>query len=334
MERIIKLKPIFEDVSYQDEIEKKIIELFRKEFYLPIISLLNEDKKILNSNTNAIRQAISSGKIFYSNGKFQGKFTSSISKKLIEYGAKWNSINSTYSIKLEKLPMDIRSEISISKARFEEKLNKIDKNLSNFNTNEMINKLNISLIFDKNLLKIDKEFQESIKSITIIPRLSKVQREKIAKDWQYNMELDIKKFSDAQVVDLREVVQDNVFKTGNRREALVKGFMHSYNVTESKAKFWARQETNLLMAKFKETKYVEAGVPEYEWRCVHMPHQPTPKTPYKDGEVRYAHGVLEGKIFKWSDPPVTTPPGQIQRRNNPGQDYNCRCFALPIVRFK
>ena len=88
------------------------------------------------------------------------------------------------------------------------------------------------------------------------------------------------------------------------------------------------------MAKYKETKYVAAGVPEYRWGCVKMPHQSSPQAIYKPGDVRYSHGILEGKIFSWNNPPITTPPGEPERRNNPGQDYNCRCFAIPIVRFK
>ena len=137
--------------------------------------------------------------------------------------------------------------------------------------------------------------------------------------------------TEEEIPKLRKIVQDNAF-SGVRRENLVQGFIDSYGVSQSKAKFWARQETNLLMAKYKETKYVEAGVPEYKWACVHMPHQSSPQTIYKPGEVRYSHGILEGKIFSWSNPPITTAPGQKQRMNNPGQDYNCRCFAIPFIR--
>jgi len=334
MEKIIRLKPILEDTSYYDKIEKRIKELFKKEFYYPLLNLLDVEKKIINSVDDNLKKAIMSGKIYYSNGKFHGKFTSSISKQLVKYGAEWNKKDSTYSIKIEDLPMDIRSSISLSQRRYDERLNGIDKKLSNFDINSMLSKLNIAPIFDENINKVDKTFEESIKSITVVPRLSKNQRSRIAQEWQNNLELYIKNFADEQTRDLRKKVQDNVFVKGNRRESLIKGFMESYNVTENKAKFWARQETNLLMAKYKETKYTEAGVNEYEWRCVHMPHQPSPNAIYKAGEVRYSHGILEGKIFSWKDPPVTTPPGQSQRRNNPGQDYNCRCFALPIVRFK
>lgn len=334
MDKIIKLKPIKEDISYYDEIEKRIIKLLREEFYYPLLHILNIDKKIMNSIDESVKKAISSSKIYYSNGKFYGKFSSAISKQLIEYGAKWDDKNSTYSIEFNKLPMDVRITISIQKARFDEKLKEIDKSLEDTNVNEIVKKLNISPILDENIDKVDKTFQESVKSIKVVPRLSKGQRQRIAKEWQTNMGLYIKKFTEAQIVDLRKDVQENVFVKGNRREALVNMFMDSYNVSVSKAKFWARQETNLLMAKYKQTKYEEAGVPEYEWRCVHMPHQLSPTEEYKPGEVRYSHGILEGKIFRWSDPPVTTPPGQPERRNNPGQDYNCRCFALPIVRFK
>jgi SPP1 gp7 family putative phage head morphogenesis protein len=96
-------------------------------------------------------------------------------------------------------------------------------------------------------------------------------------------------------------------------------------VSANKAKFLARQETSLMTTKLKETRYREAGVNEYKWKTV---------AGSKLHPVRPSHKILEGRIFRWDDPPITTPPGEAVRRNNPGQDYNCRCFAQPIVRFK
>ncbi|MDR1706162.1 MAG: hypothetical protein LBS19_15970 [Clostridiales bacterium] len=37
---------------------------------------------------------------------------------------------------------------------------------------------------------------------------------------------------------------------------------------------------------------------------------------------------LNGKKFSWSDPPVVD--GRSGRRCHPGQDYQCRCAALPV----
>ena len=40
-----------------------------------------------------------------------------------------------------------------------------------------------------------------------------------------------------------------------------------------------------------------------------------------DSKVRLSHRRNEGKIFRWDTPPPT---------GHPGQDYNCRCLALPF----
>lgn len=123
---------------------------------------------------------------------------------------------------------------------------------------------------------------------------------------------------------LRKQVMAAAFR-GNRYDALVKTIQRSYGVTVSKAKFLAHQETNLLMAKFKETRYTDAGIVEYRWRCV---------TGSKLHPVRPSHKALDGKIFRFDDPPITTPPSEAPRRNNPGEDYGCRCTAVPVVRRK
>lgn len=330
----IELKPILEDKKYQDLIEKKILKLFIDELYNPIVIILNKQINITkNSISNVLHKALQTGKIYYAEGYFYGTFNSYISKELQELGAKWHSETKSYKIELSKLPIDTVSSIYLSKANFDEKLKKIDKKLEEINPENVAEKLNISSIFDKVLFSLEEDFKKSVKNITVTPQLTDRQRKKIADEWQNNMQLYIKNFTEEQIKDLRQKVSDNVF-SGVRRENLIKSFRESYGATYNKAKFWAHQETNLLMAKYKEVKYTDAGVPEYKWACVHMPHQKSPNAIYKPGEVRYSHGILEGKIFSWNDPPITTAPDQPQRRNNPGQDYNCRCFAIPVLRIK
>lgn len=330
----IELKPIKEDQSYQDLINNKILKLFIQELYYPLLSILNESiKTIKNSSTTNLERALLNNRVYYAEGQFFGKFNSYISKELQELGAKWDSKNSSYKLEESKVPITIRGVIALSKNTYNEKLKQIEKTLEEMSPTKISDKLNISKILDKNLFTIEKDFAQSIKNITVEPQLTDEQREKIADEWQNNMRLYIKNFTEEQIKDLRQKVSDNVF-SGIRRENLIKSFQENYLVTYNKSKFLARQETNLMMAKYKESKYVAAGIPEYKWACVKMPHQPSPQSIYKPGEVRYSHGILEGKIFSWNDPPVTTPPDQPQRRNNPGQDYRCRCFAIPILRKK
>ncbi len=41
----------------------------------------------------------------------------------------------------------------------------------------------------------------------------------------------------------------------------------------------------------------------------------------EDGKVRPAHAANHGKMFGWNSPPPTS---------HPGEDFNCRCWAMPI----
>jgi hypothetical protein len=48
----------------------------------------------------------------------------------------------------------------------------------------------------------------------------------------------------------------------------------------------------------------------------------------QDERVRERHAELNGKRFKWGDPPVVDI--QTGRRAESGEDYQCRCVALPV----
>jgi len=48
----------------------------------------------------------------------------------------------------------------------------------------------------------------------------------------------------------------------------------------------------------------------------------------KDGRVRPRHRALEGKFFRWDDPPVIDEKG---KRGHPGDADECRCIPEPVV---
>lgn len=90
----------------------------------------------------------------------------------------------------------------------------------------------------------------------------------------------------------------------------------SYNVSKSHARFIARDQMAKLNARITQQQQTDAGITEYVWRTV------------GDGRVRESHRHLNGKRFKYSDPPVVDP--KTGRRANPGEDYQCRCVALSV----
>ena len=99
-------------------------------------------------------------------------------------------------------------------------------------------------------------------------------------------------------------------------EALARQLERTLEVSRSRARFWAIDQTLKLNADVTETQHERLGVEEYVWRTS------------QDGDVREYHRRLNGRRFRYDDPPVVSKDG---RRENPGKDYRCRCHADPVL---
>ncbi len=322
------LPPIKETSSDFKEIEVEIIKVLRREIYHPLLREFEgpqapSKKWFKNAKDEALKAAIESGKITFNRGAFSGKFNAETTKELKLLGATWDRSTSSFRINRSMLPEEVRRSIDASFFKFNKTVDSIVKRLSKIIPAEIAEKVKTEQLFDSTLWKTSRKVDETLKAITVLPEMTPERVKKIAKEWQFNMDKWIKDFTDEEVVRLRDEVQSHVM-TGGRYESIIDSIQRSYGVTQKKAKFLARQETSLLMTKFKESRYTEAGVQEYIWGCV----TGTDKHP-----VRESHKILAGKTYRWDDPPITTAPNEPVRRNNPGEDYNCRCFAKPIVRF-
>ena len=316
---IKELKDVKVSRELLDKLEEAIVKFLKKEFYLPLISELMPKDTLQNSVDDLIR-AINNNRIVFNHGSFRGKFNAQVSRELKKLGAKFDRRTSTFKINLSDLPIDIRSAISISESRLIQKINIIDQRLSQIVPAEIADRLKIEHIFDATLYKMDKDISATLKGISVQPSLTDEGRALIAKDYTDTVKLSIKDWTQAETVKLRKKVQDSTFE-GNRYEFMAKTIEQSYGVSQSKAKFIARQEANLLMAKFKEARYKDADVTEYKWRTV---------VGSANHPVRKMHKALDGQIFSFDDPPIVNEKGS---RKNPGEDYGCRCTAVPIVRF-
>lgn len=64
----------------------------------------------------------------------------------------------------------------------------------------------------------------------------------------------------------------------------------------------------------------DAGVSEYYWLAQH------------DSATRPEHLALDnGEAYSWDDPPLSAEDSDNGEDNHPGEDYNCRCVAAPVV---
>lgn len=103
---------------------------------------------------------------------------------------------------------------------------------------------------------------------------------------------------------------------GERHETLVERVQGITGAGFKRAKLIARDQTVKHNAVIRQETARSLGITHYIWRDS------------GDEAVRPFHKRLRGKKFAYADPPVTDAYGH---RNNPGEDYNCRCVDEPVV---
>lgn len=332
MNDFIELVPPTDLPREWEAIETLLREYFKEEIYRPLLKLLREPERTLkNAKPNPLYEALRSGRVTYSRGVFSGRLNADISKALKSLGAKFDRSKGTFRLPLKELPREARETISATETRFQEKLSSLDKKLSEISPGTIASGLRLTGKFDTVLWKADKDFRKRVEGIMIPPTLTPHARKRIAEDWQNNMELYIKDFTQEQIKSLRREVKQTVF-AGDRFGSLLSTIQKSYGVSANKAKFLARQETKFLVSKFQETRYEDAGIREYTWHHV----AGSPGHPVRPKHKKLGDATENGrkKVYRFDDPPNTAEDGEAPRYNNPGQDYNCRCSARPVVRFK
>jgi len=125
------------------------------------------------------------------------------------------------------------------------------------------------------------------------------------------------------------LIKDIPFKTSNQiatmtRQALIDGtnlkdvtnevfniMAERTDVSDSRAKLIARDQVSKLNGQLTKERQTDLGVEGYIWTTV------------GDERVRDTHEDNDGKYFTWDDPPAET--------GHPGEDYQCRCWAEPVL---
>ena len=260
-------------------------------------------KNSKNSNSHLI-DAINSGKVNFYRGHFKGSFNAKISKDLRSLGAVYDRSNKSYKILLSKLPKEVKQSILSSTNLLSKKLTRLDRKIKSLKSKNIVKGLDFRSIF-KNLIEdSDADTDTKLKNISVKFSLKKESLKNLETEYATNMKKDIKGWFDHEVLMLRKQVK-RFQKKGIRAEELKGYILRRYSVSESKAKFLARQETRLVMSKYREQKMKEAGSKKYKWQTV---------AGSKKHPVRPAHKKLNNKIFSWDKPPITSDTGQ--RRNH------------------
>ncbi|PJM69178.1 phage minor head protein [Achromobacter ruhlandii] len=107
-----------------------------------------------------------------------------------------------------------------------------------------------------------------------------------------------------------------------RASEIAKEIQRSGEVSESRATLIARTEVARTAAHLTQARAQYIGSTHYIWRTL------------GDSDVRPGHKVMNNKIFAWNDPPMVnegTDKAPNWIAHHPGEIWNCRCYAEPII---
>ena len=326
------LKPILDKPEYAAAIERHLIEYLDEVIFGPLDDLLAEvglgkvqaraDQRE-NEGLDTLKLALQTGRIWYADGKFCGQFNASVSRELREIGATPNAEAGTFSISQEKIPTDLRAAL----ANATEKAQALHKTIGDFlgTSEENIAKapagLTLRATLDKIMVSLQNQFVQQVedigaKDIGIGLKPTEEIDEVLKTTLVNNLELGIKGWAAEEVAALRARVQANAL-VGYRPDKLAREIAAERGISLRKADFIAEQETSLFVSKWREQRAKDVGCTRYKWSTSH------------DERVRPDHRALNGKVFSFDDPPVTNQ--ATGAHNNPGEDFRCRCVAIPIL---
>jgi SPP1 gp7 family putative phage head morphogenesis protein len=94
------------------------------------------------------------------------------------------------------------------------------------------------------------------------------------------------------------------------------------------AELWARDQTLKAHAQVARAKHESVGIREYIWRTSED-ERVRGRPGGKWANSRSNHWVLNGRLYRYDQPPIVDE--YTGRQCNPGEDYECRCTAEPVL---
>lgn len=307
---MLKWKPKYSEPATLD-----MSRYFHDLFWSKILEAMIDPYYKLNSNS-ALLSALRRGVIRYSDGKFTGEFNMKTSAELEQF-AKFDGRSKTW---IGVPPPSISATASIANQKAKALNDKISSLIEDIPSRVEAVADSLKYSIEKPLIQMSNQATDDLESIGMDIKYSPELSKKITEDYTNNLNLGIKTWAPNQTERFREMLEKNVSSGYNRIE-LTELISNEYAVSMKKAKFLVRNETMLLTSTVRDERYQGAGIIKYQWSATGGKSG--------DGRTRIWHRKLHGNTFLYSSPPVIDE--ATGQRGNPGQTYQCRCGAKPII---
>lgn len=121
----------------------------------------------------------------------------------------------------------------------------------------------------------------------------------------------IKSIHEDYFTRVENAVRDGV-KQGRTIRHIREQLEEEVGISKNKAQFIAVDQAGTILGQMTAHRHQQIGVDKFKWLTSH------------DERVRDSHKVLSNKVFSYDNPPTVN-----GRKVLPGEDYRCRCVAIP-----
>lgn len=319
------MKPIIHRKWYSEKIAEASATLLDELVFIPLDGILSRSLEFDMENSFAgegkhpmLKWAILAGIVMLDaeNGQIKGNFTAAISKEIRGLNGKWDNNTKSFIVRPEDLPVEIiavAADSNLKRARIHnEAISFVESALDNLPVSA------IDTVSNETLQEISEDLREqlaetasgvsglwvpSIPTQTILDRkeaIAEAQRGIVEKTL-----LRIKRDIEGNKDSLSDIDRLSRLMKNERDMAKLK-------IEES-----ADQQASEYVAEHRKILYKPIGMEAYVWRTC------------GDEKVRDGHKALNGRVFKWDDPPIEDP--HTGHRAHPGEAMNCRCTAVPLI---
>lgn len=280
---------------------------------------LEAENIVLQNSSNPLFEAMQSGRVYYEDGRFFGSFNSVLTRQIKDIGGAYDTKTKTYRLPESQLPISLRIAAETQQSNLKKLQSRLIDRLDSMDITDEFKQYEFEFVDTIN--RVNNDLEKTVGKFKVPVVLTASQKKIISEQWAENLQLYVKDWAEDNILKMRRQIAENVV-AGSRARDMEKIIIKSYGSSQSKARFLARQETSLLTSKIRETRYKDLGLFKYVW-------QTAGDSRVRDEAFGGNHKRLDGKVFLWDSPPIVdTASG---RRAHPGEDFNCRCVARPVI---
>lgn len=171
---------------------------------------------------------------------------------------------------------------------------------------------NFSRSFTLKSLKKGLSKQEGTEKLADVIELPPVDDTDLEGIIHKNVEL-IKTAGKEYMSKIETLIQQNITEARTQKD-LTDLLEKKTKAERSQARFWASDQLGKVYSELNRKNQKSAGFNKYIWRT------------QRDQRVRDSHIVMEGTVQDYDQAPIVE-----GRPLHPGDDYNCRCYAEPVI---